>query len=351
MRQVIIDFGQLGGFPLRIYGYGLMLVLGFLCGIYLARWRARRFGENGDTVTTLGLLALVGGVVGARLAFVIEKWNSQFASAANPLLEIFNITSGGLIYYGGVLLATALIVMYLLLKRLPARRYLDIIAPSLMIGLAFGRMGCLLNGCCFGERTRAGFPMAMRFPYASTPLADLSDSRNIFAGSTVSPAYAHQFARHELDVPDWLLESRPGERQLLKPPSALSGEEARKALNQQSLPAHPGQLYGLINGLLIAGVLLAFSRLRSREGQVFALMLMLYPVTRFVLESVRGDNAHEILQLQFTHNQYSSVVMILAGLATWLALRRWSPSAGAFALERAEGPAGAARNRARKGIS
>src|ERR1035437_9645402 len=79
MRQIIVDFGTLHigswSLPLRIYGYGLMLVLGFLLAIALAQWRARRAGENPEILAHVGLLAVVGGILGARLAFVIQDWN------------------------------------------------------------------------------------------------------------------------------------------------------------------------------------------------------------------------------------------------------------------------------------
>ena len=155
MRQILFDFGSYDIFGhhvgLRVFGYGLMLVLGFLTAIAFAQWRARRSGESAEAIAQCGIVALILGVVGARLAFVIEQWDS-FKRAANPLGEMLDITSGGLIYYGGLILAAAGVVGYLKLKRLPMRRYLDIVAASLMIGLAFGRMGCFLIGCCYGAQ-------------------------------------------------------------------------------------------------------------------------------------------------------------------------------------------------------
>ncbi len=352
MQQVIIDFGEINLFGqsvgLRIYGYGLMLVLGFLVGIYLARWRARRFGEDQDAVTSLGLLALVAGVAGSRAAFVIERWDSQFAWHKHPLPEIFNITSGGLIYYGGAALAVIAIAAYLRLRRLPMRRYMDIIAPSLMIGLAFGRMGCLLNGCCYGARCGAHYSLGMRFPYAAKPLLRYGKGPNSFGGAASSPAFHSQAATlpeealREIGVRSWLFRkdrdgnvqrSKSGER-LVKMPSELTPAQARQAAALRSLPIQPAQAFGAINALLITGVLLGFSRLRRREGQVFALMLVLYPITRFVLESLRGDNPHALLQLELTHNQYTSVAMLLSGLLIWFVLRWMSAEAGPSWRER-----------------
>ncbi len=344
MQPVVIDLGQFSiagaRFGLRIYGYGLMLVLGFLCGIALARWRAGRFGEDPSVVATLGLLALAGGVLGSRAAYVIENWRTQYAWRADPLPEMLNITSGGLIYYGGVALATLAILGYLRLRRLPLRRYLDIIVPSMMLGLAFGRMGCTLNGCCYGGRCGEHFPLAVRFPYARPPLLNLSRGGNLFGAASVSPVFAHQVAtpveRGGLDcgsLPDWLwrrdpaggIERREDGSPVLKPPSDLSADHAREALALRSLPVQPAQVYGIVNALVIAAVLLGFSRLRRREGELFPLMLIMYPITRFVLEGIRGDNPHNLLRMEWTHNQYTSAGMVVLGVVL-LVLLRWAPA-------------------------
>ncbi|MDY7010340.1 MAG: prolipoprotein diacylglyceryl transferase [Planctomycetota bacterium] len=356
MQQIISDFGRINLFghsvALRIYGYGLMLVLGFICATYLARRRAKRFGESPDVVVTLGLLSLVGGILGARLAFVIEKWDEQFAWRADRFSEILNVTSGGLIYFGGVVLAVVVVMVYLGMRRLPIRRYLDILAPVVMLGLAFGRMGCLLNGCCFGRRCNADYSLAMRFPYASRPLLMLDNGANEFGAASVSPVFSHQVAvgpegggLDANDLPPWLFvqnsnglplcNTRGGP--ILKSPSELTVEQARQAAELQSLPVQPAQAFGVVNALLISGLLLCFSRLRRREGQVFAMMLILYPITRFALEGIRGDNPHNLFQLELTHNQYTSVVMIVVGLVLFFALRYFQAYAGPFCSERAPG--------------
>ncbi|MCK4624238.1 MAG: prolipoprotein diacylglyceryl transferase [Phycisphaerae bacterium] len=372
MQQVIIDFGQVNLFghsvALRIYGYGLMLVLGFICSTFLARRRAKRFGESPDVIVTVGLLSLVSGIVGARLAYVIEKWQDQFAWRSDPMGEILDITSGGLIYFGGVVLAVVVVWVYLRVKRLPIRRYLDILAPVVMLGLAFGRMGCTLNGCCYGGRCNTDYPLAMRFPYASRPLLLLDDKANVFGGSSVSPVYSHQVAvgpdhggLDVKDLPPWLFVRDSSGRILhntkggpiLKTPLELTGEQAREADKKlRSLPVQPAQVFGVINALLITGLLLCYSRLRRREGEVFSLMLILYPITRFALEGIRGDNPHNLLKLELTHNQYTSLGMMVLGLVLFICLRYFRPSAGGFWYERSaaadRGVEGVAKRQKRK---
>ncbi|MEI7838051.1 MAG: prolipoprotein diacylglyceryl transferase family protein, partial [Planctomycetota bacterium] len=91
MRQILFDFGELNlGFlhaPLRIYGYGLMLVLGFILGISLCHWRARRSGEDPVAVSHVGILALVGGILGARIAYVIKSWDEFADKGLGSLLD------------------------------------------------------------------------------------------------------------------------------------------------------------------------------------------------------------------------------------------------------------------------
>jgi len=327
MQQIIVDFGtlKLGGLsaPLRIHGYGLMLVLGFLLGILVGRWRTRRVGEDPDVLTQCGVLALIGGILGSRIAYVIENWR---VFRAAPLGEALNITSGGLIYYGGVVLAVAMVLAYLRLKRLPIRRYLDILAVSMMLGLAFGRAGCLLNGCCFGGSSRDGWPLSMRFPMYSRPLLKFDGRDNPYSSSTESPspAYAHQMALGQLDPPPELLDDSGR----LIPPRQFTAGQIALAEASYSNPVQPAQAMGIVNALLIAALLAGFFRLRTREGQVFALMLMLYPVTRFVLESIRDDNAHNLLAGVLTHNQYTSIATFIIGAAMMAALAKLPRSAG-----------------------
>ncbi len=447
MRQVIIDLVSLDLFgrhvSLRVHGYGLMLAVGFLVGIYLARWRARRAGEDGDVVLRCGLLALVGGIVGGRIAYIIQHWSAQFAEAPDPLLAMLNVTSGGLIYHGGLILATVMVIAYLVAKRLPVRRYLDIVAVSLMIGLAFGRAGCLLNGCCFGLPCRADWPLAMRFPMFARPLVSLTGGPGGFSRDTEdpSPVYAHQLQTGRVQ-PDQRLRD-PIQPQRVWPPRYLHGrlnndqltalmdestwavefqvlaggdgrvseaqwrrgltegtgllrgsenwaeavsafdgggdgqldftemqdylrarrawvlgrfdadndgqlsEAERAAANaylqedlfalasaERSAPVKPAQLLSLIGALVVAGILHGFYRLRWREGQVFALMAMVYPVVRFFEEALRDGNAHDLSAGVLTHNQVTVLVIAGAGLIMWLALRRLPPSAGPTALRR-----------------
>ena len=331
MLRVIVDFGTLDLFglsvPLHIQGYGLMIVLGFLCAAMLLRWRAKRVGENPEVLLQCGLLAFIGGLIGSRIAYVIQHWESFFSRTPNPVAEMLNLTSGGLIYYGGVILATAIILIYLAIKRYSIRRHLDILAVSVMVGLAFGRAGCLLNGCCYGARCSGDWPMAMRFPMYSRPLVKFDGRDNPFStGMTPSPVYDHQFySTPPLVQPDPRLLDADGR---LIPPEDYDTAQVKLAKAQWSGPVKPAQALGIANALLIAAILTYFYRLRRRDGQVFALMMICYPITRFALESIRSDNAHDLARGMLTHNQWTSLAMTAGGVIMMLVLQKMPAGAG-----------------------
>ena len=109
------------------------------------------------------------------------------------------------------------------------------------------------------------------------------------------------------------------------------------AENQWSRKVQPAQAFGIVNALLIAAILTAFYRHRRREGQVFALMVVLYPITRFVLEAIRSDNKHNLLAGELTHNQKTSAALLVGGVILFLLLRKLSASSGPVWAERLAG--------------
>src|SRR5437773_602560 len=161
------------GDQIVIHGFGLMLVIGFLCAMSLAKYLARRSGQDPEVFANAALLALFAGVLGARLSHVLEnidEFTDPKLGFFGNLANVLNISSGGLTYYGGFLLALPTLLIYAIVKKVPLRLGMDIIAPCLMIGLGFGRIGCFLNGCCYGAQ--CDVPWAVRFPYNSYAYQD-----------------------------------------------------------------------------------------------------------------------------------------------------------------------------------
>src|SRR5678815_1463864 len=145
---------RIPGIDMPVYGYGVMLVLGFFGGVALCKFFARRSGLDPEVFVNAALIALITGVIGSRASHVLENlgdFTRSDLSVWENVKNVFNMRSGGLTYYGGFLLATPCTILYGVYKKVPIRLGMDIIAPCLMVGLGFGRVGCFLNGCCNGS--------------------------------------------------------------------------------------------------------------------------------------------------------------------------------------------------------
>jgi phosphatidylglycerol:prolipoprotein diacylglycerol transferase len=147
-----------GSFPVR--WYGVMMALAFLAGLWTATRRARRVNVHGDIIADVTLWLMAGSIIGARFVYVTTYWKQEFAD--QPFSEVFMIQHGGLVYYGGLIGATISGLGYLAWKKLPVWKIADILAPSIALGSVFGRIGCLLNGCCYGRA--CDLPWAIHFP-------------------------------------------------------------------------------------------------------------------------------------------------------------------------------------------
>ncbi len=132
---------QLG--PLPVHWYGVMVALAFLMGLWTASRRALREGIAPERIIDLGPWLIVGAIVGARILYVITFWREEFAG--KPLVEMFMVWRGGLVFYGGLVGASLGFILYARLKKLPLWKGADILAPSIALGYVFGRIGCLMT--------------------------------------------------------------------------------------------------------------------------------------------------------------------------------------------------------------
>lgn len=149
---------EIGG--LAIHWYGVFLALGVLAGVWTATRRCVLDKLQPALIADLAPWLVGGFIVGARLLYVATYWPSQFAG--QPAWQIFNLRSGGLVFYGGLVGAVAVGYAFLRIKRLPTWKVADALAPSIALGHALGRMGCLMFGCCYGRACE--LPWAIRFP-------------------------------------------------------------------------------------------------------------------------------------------------------------------------------------------
>jgi len=305
MHQVLFRLPFLGT---PVYGYGAMLVAGFFAALALAKFLARRTGQDPGVFVNAALIALISGIAGARGSHVLEnldEFTRPDLSVWQNLVNVFNMRSGGLTYYGGFLLAFPCTVLYGVYKKVPLRLGMDIIAPCLMIGLGFGRIGCFLNGCCHGAECQ--LPWAVTFPYHSNAFID------------------HVFDKqHPLDIPPALTMIDPDTgKTRVAPPEALAraGPQFVELSRQyRSRPVHPAQLYSTITAWILAGLLLAYFTLPHVPGRVMALMLMLEGAARFVLESLRTEPpVWGLLSLSMV----IGLVLVLAGAIMWVVVGRF----------------------------
>ncbi|HEY7118656.1 MAG TPA: prolipoprotein diacylglyceryl transferase [Tepidisphaeraceae bacterium] len=294
-----------------VYGYGLMLVIGFIAAAQLAKVLARRCSLNGEVFVNAALLALVAGVVGARLSHVLESLadphNTEFArngrSLGQNLWAMLNVSSGGLTYYGGFLLATPVLIGYAIWKKVPLLRGMDIVAPCLMVGLAFGRIGCFFNGCCYGAE--CSLPWGTAFPYGSN-------------------AFVEQYENGEITVPADLTDAAHPYANGL--PRLLTKEEIRKdaklvtlADSLRAKPVQPAELYSAFTAFFIAGMLVVFFSLAPAPGRVFALMLMVEGTSRFILEMLRVEPVVWVW-LRWSFSMVLSAIFVALGIVMWLAV-------------------------------
>jgi len=311
---------------LTVKSYGLMMVIGFLAAVFLIRHLSRNITPNPQLITNAALYSLIAGVVGARLFFVAH----YFDKFQKEPLSVFAIWQGGLELLGGVILAIAVIFFYLWHHKLPIRRYLDILAIGLMLALMFGRIGCFLNGCCFGKPTN--LPWAVRFPYGSHAyLSQINpdSGRNRPDPHLKLPA---DFFSYVEEDGLWYLRLKPYE--LLTQPQKYMVDKGP----YRCLPVHPTQLYSSANGVVLCLILYAFWRRTpktgnakrpkrpfSKPGCTFGLMFVLYGITRFLLEFLRDDNPFEFDSITISQN--ISIALIVLGAVLMVIFERIKPKA------------------------
>lgn len=317
---------------LTVKSYGLMMVIGFICAISLIRRLSRNITPDPQMITNAALYSLIAGVVGARIFYVIH----YFGKFKGDLLSVFAIWKGGLEVLGGLFLAVSIILAYLYYHKLPIRRYLDILGIALVLALAFGRIGCFSNGCCYGKPSNV--PWAVRFPYASIPYL-----------SQIYPDVGRGRFEPQLKLPnDFSIfhNSQSGiVPQDLKPFDSLTAEQKEQVTKgpYRCLPVHPTQLYSSALAFLGSFLLYLFwkraqnaevagkNKFLIKSGSTFALMFILYGTARFFLEFLRDDNPFEtawwILYKGGTVSQNLGIYMVIFGGILMAVFAKMKPDA------------------------
>jgi len=211
---------QLGSF--HIYAYGFFIALGFIFGLMVAILKAQREGIPFGTIIDLFFYTVLSALIGSRILFALLNFDVY---RQDPL-RIFKIWEGGLVFYGGLILAFMVALWYMKWHRLPIWKLADLISPLIALGLSFGRIGCFFAGCCYGKETSLPWGVVFKNP---------------------------------------------------------------DSLARLNVPLHPTQLYDAANGLAIFLFLTWMEKRKTFDGQIFWLFLFLYSITRFFIEILRGD--------------------------------------------------------------
>jgi len=266
MHPILFHLGKL---PIR--AYGTLIVTGFLVGLWRAMRRCRQTMKteplgsarriHPDQIFDMAIPCLLFGLIGARIVFALLNWSLY---SAHPV-DVLKIWSGGLALHGGMLFAIIYLLCFCRIKRIPFLAAADVCAVSWAIAYAIGRVGCLLNGCCYGGA--CDMPWAIRFP----------DER--FAASN-PPVY--------------------------------------------TVPSHPTQLYGSAFNLVFFLILCWWEKQRRPDGEIFYAYIGMYGLYRFIVEYFRvGGTADYIrpnIHLTLTH--IISLLMMAISVAGVLWLRR-----------------------------
>ncbi len=267
MYPTIYQYGALG-----FHMWGLMVMLGFIGAFALVNRLVPKVGVDPDVMVGMYLMSVVGGLLGSRLLHFTMAEPQVFFK--NPLI-FFDPGKGGFAFYGGVIGGVAICLAYALYHKLPAWKIADIAAPSIMVGLALGRLGCFSAGCCHGREIHA----AVTHTLLSLP-----------GGSVVT-----------IDKAPFL---------------ALVFKEGVGVGSIFDVPVYPTQLWESFSAFVLVLVLLKIWRdLRRFDGQVLATMLVLYAILRSTIEQYRGDTIRGVDYFgMFSTSQLVSMFMVVVAI-------------------------------------
>jgi len=250
MYPIIFRFGNF-----TVYLYGLMIATAFFVGISLARKEAVRMGQDPEKIVDLSFYILISAIIGSRIFYVMTDLD---VFLADPV-EIFRIWNGGLVFYGGFIMATIVAVIYMKITRMPLWQTADIMAPGLALGQSIGRIGCFFAGCCYGKICNLPWAVTFTNPNSLAP---------------------------------------------------------------RGIPLHPTQIYSVISDFLIFAVLWFFRKKSRFHGQIFWLYVLLYGITRPIVEIYRGDFRGQTFFEIFSISQIIGAVMAVLAVIMMIILNK-----------------------------
>ncbi len=255
MHPIIFKIGWL-----QIHSYGLFLALAFLVGIYTAIKRAKKFRVQPDIIMDFSVVIIISSIIGSRFLYVIfhiEEFRGNYLDIINPFQSSGEFGIAGLTMLGGVIFALFSTIFYARIKNLSFLKTADILSPSIALGVGITRIGCFLNGCCYG--VECNLPWGMVF-------------------SPESPAGYHFY----------------------------------------DIAIHPTQLYSSLGGFIIFFILIYISKYKIFNGIIFYSFLILYSIDRFIIDFFRYYEKEMILftigEVNFSVNQGICILLFLIGV-------------------------------------
>jgi phosphatidylglycerol:prolipoprotein diacylglycerol transferase len=267
MHPILFNLGSF-----TVYAYGVLLAAAYLLGLQFALVRARARGLDGQRVMDLGIWIIISALVGAKLLLLIVDFKTF---TGNPR-ELLNLARSGGVFYGGLIAAVAVALLYLRRHKLPLWTTTDVFAPGVALGHIVGRLGCLMAGCCFGQPTSMPWAITFRDPQAF-----------VNSGTTLN------------------------------------------------VPLHPTQLYEAGAEAVILVFLLVFERKgRPFPGRTFWSYMLLYGISRFVIEFYRGDSRGMVFEVLST-SQFVSIILVPLSIVMLVVLSRRPDPTRQAAVQRA----------------
>jgi len=255
MHPILIDLGFF-----QLPTYGLLLAIGVILGLWRARVRAATRDLDADRIVDLGLWLIIWALLGSKILLIIVELPRYIHHPA----ELFGVLRAGGVFLGGFLAAVAASLILLRRYGLPLWETFDTLSPSISLGQAVGRLGCLAAGCCWGGH--CDLPWAVTY-------------HDIHAAENVGTPLG--------------------------------------------VPLHPFPVYAAISNFLIYLLLARLYRLRPAPGRVFASYLVLYGLTRFLLEYTRGDAVRGfVFSGMLSTSQLITALMVITGIALHLWISR-----------------------------
>ncbi|MFK8112332.1 MAG: prolipoprotein diacylglyceryl transferase [Rubripirellula sp.] len=334
-----IELTNLDGEPvgMAIRGYGVMLLAGVGTAVGLAAYRAKRRGIDPEIIYSMAPWAFFGGILGARLFFVVQ-YRDRFItdSLQQTIGNMLDFTGGGLVVYGSFIGGFIAVSYYIIRHKLPLLTFGDVIVPCMFIGVFFGRVGCLMNGCCYGGQCEQNWA-AIEFPPNSPVYTDQLRSGDLLGftydaatGRIDSVREGSLAAQAEFQVGDRLDDFTDDLTPLENASRDIPQEDARTGvivtvegqrhrwgpseLPDRARPVYAAQLLSSVCSLVLCLLLCGLSWFNFREGTVMMLGFASYAVLRFVLELVRVDEAGQF-GTNLSISQWVSVFVFFASMA------------------------------------